>query len=329
MEKSILQHDFNVMVNTILHSGQSRAAQTQCLQKLAQIMTQVTDISAFHRSTDREDRILNSGLAISPIKAANCFLDGVRTVRFWQGIKEAIADLLTQKKELKILYAGSGPYGSILLPILPLFQNAEIKVTVLDIYQQNVASVKSVIEFLDISNLISKVCCSDATLWQPEVDETQMFDLIISETMTNFLVDEPQVHIFSYLQRFLNEQGSLIPQEICLSMSAQQVIADNTIIASENFPMLAFDRTMAERIGQENPNQIQFGLNLSADAAVWNRFLLHTEITVYKNHRLTVGDSLITNDIHIEGFSAGKSDILSCRYELAERPTWHFDFPGG
>jgi hypothetical protein len=62
------------------------------------------------------------GLAVSPVIAAKCLQDIARSRAFILGVNQAIQDKLTccdkliKDDKLTILYAGTGPYGLLLLP---------------------------------------------------------------------------------------------------------------------------------------------------------------------------------------------------------------------
>lgn len=66
--------------------------------------------------------------------------DVARSKLFMSGIYQAICDVFERRdeggdrghEEVHILYAGTGPYGLLLVPILPLFAEKNIHVTLLE-----------------------------------------------------------------------------------------------------------------------------------------------------------------------------------------------------
>jgi hypothetical protein len=63
-----------------------------------------------------EDIYLSSGKAVSPTKAAHCLLEYRRTAVFLRGVYKAILQLKRDfpHERLHILYAGCGPYATLL-----------------------------------------------------------------------------------------------------------------------------------------------------------------------------------------------------------------------
>src|SRR5471030_2877346 len=91
------------------------------------------DLYALHtgiRAGDINDSdiYLPSGKAISPVKAAFCLLEIQRTAVFIRGIHNAILALKEQFKgeQVHILYAGCGPYATLLTPFTTRFSADEI-----------------------------------------------------------------------------------------------------------------------------------------------------------------------------------------------------------
>lgn len=163
------------------------------------------------------ETVLSKGVAVSPKVAASCAVDFLRTSYFLRGIKKAIDDLLSKNidRPIEILYAGSGPYGTILIPLLPFFSSKEIQVSILDYHEESLASLKSIVNLLDLKDYIKDFIQTDATIYK-QSDEKK-FDLIISETMAAGLEKEMQVPITLNLISLLDQQnGILIPENILL-----------------------------------------------------------------------------------------------------------------
>ena len=76
-----------------------------------------------------------AGLAVSPFSAAFCVIDMIRTRNFLQGIKEAIDFRLkiNPEKPVIIFYAGTGPFATLLIPLITQFEPAQLKMVLLEI----------------------------------------------------------------------------------------------------------------------------------------------------------------------------------------------------
>ena len=102
------------LINNPSHAGENKAH----TDALVEIFESITSISAHFDMNDWQDANLSSGVAISPVQAARCLQETVRTQAFLKGVKAAIEEKLNAHDTLHILYAGTGPYGPLLLPLL-------------------------------------------------------------------------------------------------------------------------------------------------------------------------------------------------------------------
>ena len=89
------------------------------------------------------DALLKDGVAISPAAAAHCVNDTQRSVVFIRAVYAAIkaAQARFAQAPVEILYAGCGPFATLLLPILGRFEPGELTVHLLDIHQRSLDSV--------------------------------------------------------------------------------------------------------------------------------------------------------------------------------------------
>ena len=174
-------------------------------------------ISNAHLKNESTNEItLNGGIALSTAHAADCLDDYLRTARFIKGTYAAIKDVVNRfpGERINILYAGCGPYATILLPLLPLFSKDEISVTFLDINETSLVSVKSILTDLDLIGYAREIIKNDAITY--EYDKALSLHMVVSETMFNALTREPQVAITANLAPQMVEGGILIPQAIGL-----------------------------------------------------------------------------------------------------------------
>ncbi len=162
--------------------------------------------------------VLQKGIALSSYDAAICLDDFIRTARFLKGTYLALQEL--QKRfpgqRLNILYAGCGPYATLVLPLLPLFGSHELDVLLLDI---NSDSLRSVADFLTATGLEEyKVNMQQADAIHYQSPESRPLHMVVSETMFYALIREPQVSIAENLAPQLQKGGILIPEEINLDL---------------------------------------------------------------------------------------------------------------
>ena len=158
------------------------------------------------------DSFLAEGVAIAPQAAANCARDYQRAIMFTRGVHAAIAQasLHFPDEPLRILYAGCGPYGTLLLPLLPLYRPEQFSVCLLDIHQRSLDSVLKLLEHFGLAAYNIETVQGDACTYQ----HPRPLHLVISETMQKSLEQEPQFAVTAHLARQLIDGGTFIPQKI-------------------------------------------------------------------------------------------------------------------
>ena len=158
------------------------------------------------------DSLLQDGVAISPEAAAHCVHDTQRSVVF---IRAAFAAIKTAKKRfangpIDILYAGCGPFATLLLPILGRFNPEELTVHLLDIHQPSLDSVDSLIRHCGLQGHRISYIQADACHYQHPSNP----HVIIAETMQKSLEQEPQFAVTANLAPQLQANGIFIPQKV-------------------------------------------------------------------------------------------------------------------
>ena len=143
-----LGHSLDVAVltqfaNALLLStsaGESKRLIDPMLKQLCQIAAVELHPESF---LDTEASHTPFGKAVSLTTAAQCAEDPERGRVFIQGIYQAIQDRLKAHpgQIVNILYAGTGPFAWLLIPLLPLFSASQIQVTLLDIHQASLDKV--------------------------------------------------------------------------------------------------------------------------------------------------------------------------------------------
>lgn len=180
-----------------------------------------TKSSHYELENDSKPTYLDSGVAISPLDAAICTNEYMRTTKYLRGIFEAINDLLLEFKEQKIhiLYAGCGPYGTLIIPILSFFKPKQLKVSFLDIHQTSLGSVQNILSELNLDDFVSEYIQEDATKYMVSKDT----HLIVTETMKAAFDDEPQVAITLNLLPQLHKEGIFIPQRVVVGFETANI----------------------------------------------------------------------------------------------------------
>ncbi len=165
--------------------------------------------------------ILSSGEALTPETAAGCVFDYVRTTKYLRAIWKAINTKTSSDKKIKILYAGSGPFASLIFPLLPLLKLEEIQVDIIDMHKESIASLTTLIEHFHFDGFFDDLFIEDAT--QFSNPKNKSYDIIITETMRHALAIEPQVLITLHLLKFLNIDGIFLPEKIVVRTAIANV----------------------------------------------------------------------------------------------------------
>ncbi|MCU8008102.1 phytanoyl-CoA dioxygenase family protein [Shewanella sp. SM87] len=325
-----LGHSLDVAVltqfaNSLLLStsaGESKRLIDPMLKQLCQIAAVELHPESF---LDTEASHTPFGKAVSFTTAAQCAEDPERGRVFIQGIYQAIQDRLKAHpgQIVNILYAGTGPFAWLLLPLLPLFSASQIQVTLLDIHQASLDKVTKLIEHFDLADRVVESACADATLWQPNT--VVKFDVILSETMKHLLQQEPQVQIFTHLQAYLADDGVLIPQNIELDAWLECRTVQDFVETHYLGPLFALNLQTARLLASGDRSFLAGTLLLPdfTPSAVTLKFT--TSVQVYGNSTLSEYQSQLTLPRYRREHWLKPLSCLAFRYEQGTHPDFVFD----
>jgi len=156
---------------------------------------------------------LPSGKAISPSGAAHCLLEMKRTAVFLRGIKKAIdSKFQGGSSTVSILYAGCGPYATLITPLLSYYSSEQVRITLLDINPVSLEAVEVLYRSLGFNGFVADFVLSDASTYPLD----KPYDIVISETMQAGLKKEPQVAIMQNLIPQCSPDTIFIPEQITI-----------------------------------------------------------------------------------------------------------------
>jgi hypothetical protein len=178
--------------------------------------------------TGAQDTHTAHGKAINAVNAARCAWEYPRTAKFLQGVRAALAEAKRRfpGRRIEVLYAGTGPYATLVLPLLPFLSPAEAGFTFLDLHRHCLDSVRHLLGAFGYLDFALGFVEEDATAYrQPQ---GRPLHLVISETMLNALQKEPQVAISLNLAPQLAPGGLLVPARIevsaCLADARREIV---------------------------------------------------------------------------------------------------------
>ncbi len=257
--------------------------------------------------TTRKSLFLTNGKALGTTWAALCLDDVLRTKMFIKGVFKAIEKL--QKKNTKpihILYAGTGPYATLLLPVFASLTAEEVQATVIEINTESFENMKRLINKLGFDSHILSYENDDATTIRIKNPET--IDIVLSETLQCGLIKEQQIPITYNLLQQVPENTILIPQSLALDICLLNYtrLKDR----AENTPEESFCYVLERVIEISNKihNQFQLELNTSNTQilaekqielpkdkmASYDNVALLTRITVFENEKIAINESGLT-----------------------------------
>lgn len=273
-----------------------------------------------------------NGKAIGLKWAALCIDDINRTQKFIKGVIDAIKVLKTkQVKPIHLLYAGTGPFATLILPVLASYSEEDIQVTLIEINKKSIEYVKKVFDRLGFNGYIKEVINEDATKYKIKNDEK--IDIILSETMQAALKEEQQVSIFFNLLRQIKNDVIVIPEKIVLELGLWNSDAKETAHDETNMKKLidVFELS-PQRIKtfefDETNNQIknqfpQIKVNLSKELLrKYDQLVIFTEIQIFEKNWIRKNESGLTIPLMLEDLSRTEYEELSItlRYKIDANP---------
>lgn len=272
---------------TVIRNGVSQ------LKELFQEVTAFDEYGAYLSIDTR------SGKAINTAAAAFCIMDMMRTRVFLRGIEEAVRMQLQQQpgKPVTVLYAGTGPFATLLTPLTTVFGPKELQLILLEINPASMECLEKTIRVFNMQPYILDKVLADAAAYH--IPEAQQPDIILSETMNYALYKEPQVSIFANLSG-QRPGAMLIPETI--TVEAALIERDDTGTNSRIIPMkmlLELNAATAQRISREEGAVAVLTEGIRVELPplsypVTDKLALLTRIKVFGEHTLSVNECGLT-----------------------------------
>jgi hypothetical protein len=279
------------LTQNLLFCGDDFLIMKQSVDQIYSIFSEISGINA--DNFKNEQIILPSGKAISPSCAAYCLLEFRRTAVFLRGIYKAILQKLTETRHrpIRILYAGTGPYATLIVPLLTTNLVGEIKVDLLDINEISLRAVSKIIDSLGLNGFIDQLYLRDAATFKVEKE----YDIVISETMQAALKKEPQVAIMQNLIPQMADKVIFIPESITVSAALvsnghwddEQMMRTGIVVFAQK-DLFTINKFHLKT--EDYRNEIEF----FEPVGNCNKLELYTTILVFENEILKDGDCSLT-----------------------------------
>ena len=278
----------------------------------------------------RNDIDLDNGKALGTFCAALCIDDMIRTRQFIRGINKAIQEKINKQKPLHILYAGTGPFATLILPFILRYPKEDIKYTLLEINPLSFEILQDVILKLGLKDYNIKLVKEDATKYH--IDSENKPDILISETMQNALAKEQQVPIFLNLMNQVNYDSVFIPQKIELSIGLKKEgvpLEENhakpyekvrkifDVSKEEMLPLSTAKKNTNGEVLFDKKETIIEGKKLKG----FSQLVLMTEIQIYEDEKIGIDESGLTTPITMKDISDLKDSLsIHTQYKISSHP---------
>lgn len=157
------------------------------------------------------------------LEAAHCLIDFNRTIKFIQGLHQAIKDMGVKYpgETIHIFEAGCGPYATLMTCFTTIYTSDQVKFFLTDINADALDKVNLLYSKLDISDYLIDTIHADCTTYQlPDMK----FHIFVSETLDAGMEDQPQIPIMNNLLPQMDSDSVFIPQSIYLNVQPDGVL---------------------------------------------------------------------------------------------------------
>ncbi|SEB84213.1 Predicted RNA methylase [Tenacibaculum sp. MAR_2009_124] len=275
------------------------------------------------------DLFFDKGKALGTKWAALCLDDLLRTKKFIQGIYKAIQEKLNEKETVKILYAGTGPFATLILPLLPLFSSKQLNVILIEVNKETSLYLKKIISSLGFDNYVQEFIQADASTYK--FNKNQQSDIVISETMQRALEKEQQVAVMMNILSQMKKDTIMIPQSIKLH-AALITSFDNSQKEKQPYQIIdtVFDlnKKLITTYSKDfsNNNEYKFPLQTVTidpnEIYHYKNFAILTEIQIFDNIILNYNESGLTIPfIHNDISELTKNQRIKTYYHVNNHPS--------
>ena len=302
----------------------TRGALYRHVHELHDIFASVTGISA--SSIPNEAIFLPQGKAVGPVGAAHCLLEVQRTAVFLKGIYKAILHLqkIFPGERINILYAGCGPYATLLTPMATVFSPNDIGFVLLDINEISLTAAKQLYETLQLQEYVTRYVVADATSYT--INPADDIHMVISETMLNALQREPQAAVMQHLIPQMRAHAVFIPSGISVSAKLVSVKQEQeSFFEGGKKPHRVHLGELCAISNQATEMPGEVTVTIPQDTGDMNRLQLFTNITVFEDEQLDAYDCSLTLPVTLFDIcEEHKGLTLRFRYATGNNPRFEY-----
>jgi len=323
------------ITNRILNAPKNAAGELfVACNELYKVLLQITGID-LEEAANRQTQTLESGHAIGLTWAAMCIQDYMRTKRFMDGIYQATNDKLKTitGRPVHILYAGTGPFAALILPLTARFNEKQIQFILLEVNEQTFNCLQKMVDTLQLQKYIHRIEKADATKWK--LPSNEPVDIFISETMQQALVKEPQVELCMNIQPQLPPGAIIIPEQIILQAALIDLPkrmhnkrlnnnAEDAVHVLDTIFTLS-KQTILQHAGSSHTAFPEITVCIPGEILETHSLLyLLTEIIIYKQEKLLIDKSQLTLPLKLCSLNGLQTATLKFQYHTGKTPGIQF-----
>lgn len=320
MTESTLEHLRDIS-QVLLNEETAPDDLTRACRELWEMLCRVAGQEAVLQAVG--DSRLSNGLALSTAGAAACVQDSLRTAMFVRGVHAAVVEARRRFPGtcIEVVYAGSGPFATLVLPLMAVSSPDEVQFTLIDVHAESIRCVSTILSHFGFTPFVRRTVVGDATEYEhpPELP----LHIVLSETLQQALAVEPQVAVTRQLAPQLTAGGFLIPQEVTVDLVLEDPEA--LIGAERQSPRVSVGRvlTLDKSAGEmyESGGLISL-VELKVPRAPERAVPAYvTQIVVFRALRLTERDSGLTCPLPIsELHGLREGEQVAFHYLLGRKP---------
>ena len=302
----------------ILAPGDFHDRLAPAIRQYSELMFSLTGITV----TENEglaDISTDHGRAIGIFRAGLCINEIFRTQRFCRGLYQAVKDKLQRNinRPVHVIYAGTGPFATLALPVIMQFKPTDLQFTLLEINNESYKVLNQLIKTLDIGAYVRRVELCNAITWKsPDED----IDIVLSETMNRALIKEPQINIMLNMVSQLPPDVTYIPEEITVGVAMHQNHgkALNPLKTLYSFNKQSYRKIIMQSAGKQHwifdTTSLKYALPVNCKLAYT------TAITIYADEKLVENDCSLNLPKIENGPLPQHEVILHFKYQDSQSP---------
>ncbi|MBB4079865.1 hypothetical protein GGR28_002492 [Lewinella aquimaris] len=271
-----------------------------------------------------------TGVAIGATWAALCVDDLIRTQRFVSGLYRAVQDVIVRRSgPVHVLYAGTGPFATLALPLMTRFTPEQLQFTCLEITDASFLAVRQLFSALDLERYVIDVIQTDASTFR--IAGELPVDIMLSETMQYCLIDEMQVPIALNLMAQLPPETIMIPERITLRLAVLEDTKDQPV-ATDLGTIFTVDRASLQAYRAEPESTdwptVRLPVPMLPPSSRPGPLAIRTLIDVYGSIGLTDYESGLTIPKIIDDYpdELNPLEAIDFTYQLTPSPLLWMDF---